>query len=136
MKKLLLLPAVCLVLFGCADKKAQEQSLMDSVIAVHQKDMGTDEQLLKNKSVLDSVAKKTPAGALNDSIKMVLDKVILADSAMDTWMHGFNPDLTTKPHDANMTYLAKQKKLIMQVDSQLNAALGVSTKFIAKTKTK
>jgi len=136
MKKLLLLPAGCLVLFGCADKKAQEQSLMDSVIAVHQKDMGMDEQLLKNKSVLDSLVKKSKTKAFYDAAKPVLDKVILADSAMDTWMHGFNPDLTTKPHDANMAYLAKQKKLIMQVDSQLNEALGVSTKFIAKTKTK
>ena len=135
MKKLLL-PAVCLILFGCTDKKAQQQSRLDSVIAVHEKDMGSDEQLLKNKAVLDSAAKKTPAGALSDSVKLVTDKVIMADSAMDVWMHGFDPDMTKKPLDTNMAYLAKQKKLIMQVDSQLSAALDASTKLIAKNKLK
>ena len=92
MKKLLLLPAACLVLFGCVDKKAQEQSLMDSVIAVHQKDMGTDEQLLKNKAAIECLVKNSPAGVLTYSVKLVIYKAVMADSAMDVWMHNFNAD--------------------------------------------
>ena len=136
MKKLLLPLIAGLILVGCADKKAQEQSLLDSVIKVHDKLMTADEQLLKNKTALDSVIKKAAPGAPNDSAKLYLDKVTMADSAMDTWMHGFDPDLTKKPHGENMAYLAKQKKLIMQVDSQMSAALTASGKFIVKTKLK
>ncbi|HZY37647.1 MAG TPA: hypothetical protein VFE53_13410 [Mucilaginibacter sp.] len=136
MKKLLPLPAICLFLFGCADKKAQEQALLDSVIKVHNKVMTADEQVLKNKDVLDTLVKKEPTGALKDSAKIYQDKVIMADSAMDVWMHGFNPDLTTRAHDDNMAYLHKQQKLIMQVDSQMSAAVAASKKFISKTKTK
>ena len=136
MKKSILSLTAGLLLFGCADKKAQEQSLLDSVIKVHEVVMGADEQLLKNKTALDSLVKINPPGSANDSAKLVLDKVVMADSAMDTWMHNFNPDLAAKPHDENMSYLAKQKKLIMQVDSQMKAALNVSGEFIAKTKKK
>ncbi len=136
MKKLLLLWAACLILFGCADKKAQEKALLDSVINVHDKLMNADEQLLKNKTTLDSVIKKELAGPVKDSAESCLNKVIMADSAMDTWMHDFNPDLTNKPHADNMIYLAKQKKLIAKIDSQMTAALNASGKFISKTKTK
>src|ERR1700753_3786296 len=132
MKKILIALAAGLLLFGCADKKAQEQSLLDSVIKVHEVVMGADEQLLKNKTALDSLVKINPT----DSAKLILNKVIMADSAMDVWMHNFNSDLTNKPHDENMTYLSKQKKLIMQIDSQMSAALDASGKFIAKTKSK
>ena len=135
MKKLLLLPAVCLILFGCADKKAQEQSLRDSVIAIHEKVMGEDGKLEDNKTALSAFIKANPTGPLADSANFFIGKLTLADSAMMIWMHGFNPELT-KSHEENMVYLARQKQLIMQVDSQLNAALGVSTQFIAKTKTK
>ena len=136
MKKLLPALATGLFLFGCADKKAQENALRDSVMTVHEKVMNADEQLLKNKTALDDVIKQTPNGAFNDSAKIYQDKVVMADSAMDVWMHNFNPDMTTKTHEENMTYMAKQKRLIMQIDSQMDAAISASGKFLAKTKTK
>jgi len=136
MKKLLLLPMVCLVLFGCADKKVQEQSLRDSVVSIHEKVMGEDGKLEDGKTALDAFVKANPNSTLTDSARFYINKLTLADSAMMIWMHDFNPDLTTKPHEENMAYLGKQKKLVMQIDSQINAALDASTKFIAKTKTK
>jgi hypothetical protein len=136
MKKILLLAAAGLVLFGCADKKAQEQSLRDSVIAIHEKVMGEDEKLENNKTALGAFLKANPAGPMADSTNFLANKLTLADSAMMIWMHDFNPDLTNKPHDENMAYLGKQKKLVMQIDSQMNAAIAASDKFIAKTKTK
>ena len=135
MKKVLLLSAAFLVLFGCADKKAQETSLRDSVIAIHEKVMGEDGKHEDNKTALGAFIKANPTGPLVDSANFLAGKLTLADSAMMIWMHDFNPELT-KSHDENMAYLDKQKKAVMQIDSQMKAALNASDKFIAKTKTK
>jgi len=135
MKKLLLPLTAGLILFGCADKKAQEQSLRDSVIAIHEKVMGEDGKLEDSKTALGAFVKANPTGPLVDSANLLTGKLTLADSAMMIWMHDFNPELN-KSHDENMAYLQKQKRLVIQIDSQMNAALNASNKFIAKTKTK
>jgi hypothetical protein len=117
---------------GCADYGAQEKAALDSVIKVHDKVMGEDEQLLKNKAKLDNLV-KAKAG-IKDSTSSYLNKVVLADSAMDTWMHNFTPDLTGKPHDEKMSYLKKQKMLIIQIDSEMNSAITTSTGYLVKMK--
>lgn len=108
--------------------------MLDSVIKVHEKVMGEDEQLMKNKALLDSLSKHNPA--IKDSINSYVAKVTLADSAMDTWMHNFNPDLTGKTHEQIVTYLSGQKRLVIKVDSQVNAARITSDRFLEKFATK
>ncbi len=135
MKKLLLPLAAGLLLCGCADKKAQEKALTDTVVTMHEKVMDEDGKLEDNRTALNTLVKNNPSGALKDSANVYLNKLQLADSAMMIWMHGFSPELT-KSHEENMAYMGKQKKLIMHIDSQMSAAVAASAKFIAKTKTK
>ncbi len=119
-----------LFLCACTDKKAQEKAALDSVINVHDKIMGEDEQLMKNKLLLDSlVSKNTPA---KDSAVAWISRVVLADSAMSTWMHNFDPDMKGKSHDQKMGYLGQQKKLIKRLDTQMNVAVTGSRDFLRK----
>lgn len=121
---------------GCADNKAQEKAVLDSVISIHEKVMGGDETLLKNKTLLDSMVKKDTTALLKDSVSRYLSEVMNADSAMDTWMHNFDPDMTGKLPVERMVYLHSQKKTITKVDSQINAAIASSDRYLKKMKMK
>ena len=57
MRKYIFAILSAVTLLGCADTKKQEKLLLDSVIAVHDKVMASDEQLMKNKMILDSLIK-------------------------------------------------------------------------------
>jgi hypothetical protein len=126
---------ICTVIFcACADKKAQEQAALDSVTNIHDKIMGEDEQLMKNKLLLDSlVSKNTPA---KDSATVWVSRVVLADSAMSTWMHNFDVDMKGKSHEQKMDYLGKQKQLVKRLDTQMNVALTGSHNFLIKNNIK
>jgi hypothetical protein len=50
---------------------------------------------------------------------------------MENWMHNFEPDVTNKSHDQIIKYFNDQKKGIMSVDSQMNAAITESTKYLS-----
>lgn len=136
MRKYLFFSIIGVLAFGCADKKAQEQSLMDSVVSAHDKLMGLDEQLIKNQNLLDTLIRQKLPAVLVDSAKTYRNRVALADSAMMVWMHGFDPDLTKRSHDDNMRYLHKQKALIAHIDSQMTSALNTSGAYLAKNKKK
>lgn len=120
------------MLFGCADKKAQEQLLLDSVIQVHDRVMGEDDRLLNNKLLLDSMVKYNSTADVKDAVYGYVDQINLADSAMDTWMNKFDADLTKKPADENINYLRGQKKIIVKIDSQMKAVLAPSSKYLLK----
>jgi PBP1b-binding outer membrane lipoprotein LpoB len=136
MKKIILPLITAVVIAGCADNKAQEKATLDSVLAIHEKVMGTDEILLKNKMLLDSMVKKDTTTVLKDSVSRYLSEVINADSAMSTWMHHFDADMTGKLPAERMIYLRLQKKTITKVDSQINAAISSSDKYLKKMKMK
>jgi len=57
---------------------------------------------------------------------------VLADSAMSTWMHNFDPDMKGKSHDQKMDYLGKQKQLVKRLDTQMNVAVSGSADFLRK----
>jgi hypothetical protein len=134
MKKNTLILLLPFIFAACADKKAQQKAALDSVIKVHDKVMGEDEQLMKNKMLLDSLAKHNPA--LKDSAMIYTAKITMADSAMDTWMHQFDPEMTGKTDEQKSTYLSQQKKLIIGIDAQSTTALTASGNYLGKTKTK
>jgi hypothetical protein len=58
-------------------------------------------------------------------------KLAAAEEAMENWMHNFEPDVTNKSHDQIIKYFSDQKKGIMSVDSQMNAAITESTKYLS-----
>lgn len=130
MKKISLAILTAVALCSCGDNKKQEKSLLDSVIAIHDKVMGSDEQLMKNKMILDSIIKKAPATLNLDSAKLYLKIVDDADNAMSDWMHKFDAENKGKSHQEIIDYLTDQKKKIVVIDSQINKAVTISNKYL------
>jgi hypothetical protein len=139
MKIFLTLFLLAVLFFGCSEKKVpdkeQEKVLFDEVIKIHDKVMGSDEELMKNKLLLDSAVKHNIEIA-KDSAKIYADKLNLADSAMSNWMHKFDAENAGKSHGQIMDYLANQKKQIMAVDTQIATAVNGSSKYLTKIKMK
>ena len=136
MKRTISIALIALIFSACADKKAQEKAVLDSVMQIHDKVMGADEQLMKNKMLLDSVGKINLVKEVKDSVFMYLSKINVTDNAMGDWMHKFDPDHTGKSHEETMTYLQDQKKQIMEIDSQLNSVVKSSGKYLSTIKMK
>ncbi|MDB5024406.1 MAG: hypothetical protein JWP78_2161 [Mucilaginibacter sp.] len=132
MKKILLAAFISLALSACSNSKKQEKDLLDHILQVHDKVMGKDEALMKNKMQLDSLL-KLPATDTAEKVNMkALDtKLVAAGEAMETWMHKFEPDLTGKSHDEIIRYYNDQKKGIISVDSQMNVAITESNKYLS-----
>jgi hypothetical protein len=133
MKKISLAILATVALFGCGDNKKQEKLLLDSVIAVHDKVMASDEQLMKTKMILDSIIKNAPATVNLDSAKVCLKIVDDADDAMSDWMHKFDAENKGKSHQEIIDYLSDQKKKITVIDSQINKAVTISNKYLNTT---
>jgi hypothetical protein len=136
MKKIIIIALTVLIFSACADKKAQEKAVLDSVMQIHEKVMGADEQLMKNKMLLDSAGKINSAKEIKDSVFMYLSKINVTDNIMGEWMHKFDPDHTGKSHEETMTYLEDQKKQIISIDSQLNSVVNQSGKYLSTIKMK
>jgi hypothetical protein len=132
MKKLLYAAFIGLVLSSCSDTKKQEKDLLDKILKIHDKVMGNDEALMKNKMQLDSLL-KLPAKDTAEKVNMkALDiKLQASEEAMENWMHNFEPDVTNKSHDEVMKYYNAQQKGIMSVDSQMNVAITESNKYLS-----
>ncbi|NHA03036.1 hypothetical protein G7092_04480 [Mucilaginibacter sp. HC2] len=130
MKKISLVILTAVALCSCGDNKKQEKLLLDSVIAIHDKVMGSDEQLMKNKMILDSIIKKAPTTLNLDSAKLYLKIVDDADNAMSDWMHKFDAENKGKSHQEIIDYLTDQKKKIVVIDSQINKAVTISNKYL------
>ena len=81
MKKHLFAAAGIALLLGCTDTKKQEKDLLNQVIAVHDKVMANDEQLMKNKMLLDSLVKNNAPNINKDTAKVYLKLVDDADNA-------------------------------------------------------
>jgi hypothetical protein len=135
--KLFITAFIGLMLSACTDAKKQEKGLLDDLLKVHDKVMGNDDALMKNKMLLDSLLKlpaKDTAEKVN--IRAMDTKLQAAEEAMEIWMHKFEPDVTGKSHDDIMKYYDDQKKQIMSVDSQMDAALIETTKYLSSKKIK
>lgn len=132
MKKILITAFIGLILSACSDGKKQEKDLLNGILKVHDKLMGNDDALMKNKMQLDSLL-KLPAKdtAEKANMKAIDMKLAAAEEAMENWMHNFEPDVTNKSHDEIIKYFNDQKKGIMSVDSQMNAAITESTKYLS-----
>ncbi|GGA97529.1 hypothetical protein [Mucilaginibacter rubeus] len=132
MKKHLFASVGVALLLGCTDTKKQEKDLLNQVIAVHDKVMANDEQLMKNKMLLDSLVKNNAPNINKDTAKVYLKLVDDADNAMSDWMHKFDAENKGKSHQEIMDYLEAQKKLISKIDTQINVAVTGSTKYITQ----
>ena len=136
MKKLLLLLTITATLSACADNKEKEKAILNDIIRIHDKVMAADDQLMNNKTQLDSMAKRGSTANINDSVHVYLGKVSLTDSLMSEWMHKFDPEQTGKTDGQKLTYFTSEKKKIMSIDSQISAVIKQSDKYLIKIKTK
>ena len=130
---------MCLALFGCSDNKTQEKALLDSVIKIHDKVMGNDDRLMKNKMQLDTLLKTkltgVPDTATAKAMLMGLNiQLTDAEDAMEKWMEKFDPDQKGKSHQDIMNYFSAQKTQITTIDSAMNAAITASNKYLDQLK--
>lgn len=132
MKKHLFVAIGTALLLACTDTKKQEKDLLNQVIAVHDKVMASDEQLMKNKMLLDSLIKHNAPNINKDTAQVYLKLVDDADNAMSDWMHKFDAETKGKSHQEIMDYFEAQKKLISKIDTQINVAVTGSTKCITQ----
>lgn len=132
MKKLSVILLASLVFTACSDDKKQEKDLLNNILKVHDKVMGKDETLMKNKMALDSLL-KLPVKDTAEKAKMkaIESKLTSAEEAMETWMQKFDPDVTNKPHDEIVKYYNEQKKAIISVDSLMDTAVKESTQYLS-----
>jgi len=135
MRKILTIVLAAFVLSGCADKKAQQKAVLDSIITIHDKVMGSEEQLMKNKMKLDTLLKQTNLPG-KDTATLVHTKLVSADNVMDNWMHKFDPEHKGKTDDETISYFEDQKKQVMTIDSQITTAVKESNQYLLKVKTK
>jgi hypothetical protein len=135
MKRIAIAIFAGMALLGCSDKKAQKDAALDDVIKIHNNVMSADERLMKNKMMLDTLLQKSDLPG-KDTAAMLRTNLILADSAMETWMHKFDPDYKGKTDDETIAYMYTQKKQITSIDSQLNKSISESDKFLSKIKAK
>ena len=125
MKRYILILTGTLFLCACSNKKTEDDAL-NEILKVHDKVMAHDEQAVHNKMVLDTLYKK-------DAKKMeadLINRLNLADSSMEKWMQGFDPDKKGKSHEEVLHYLKTQKTAIMKVDSQLSTAINTSDAYL------
>jgi hypothetical protein len=135
MNKLGCLFFIVIILSGCEDKRAEKKAILDSVLKVHDKVMAADGELNDNKMKMDTLVKQGNLTA-KDSGFMLREKLIVADSVMYKWMNNFDIDQKDKSDDESIVYMRTQKKLIIAIDSQLNAANDEAKKYLSKTKKK
>src|ERR1700750_2337692 len=132
MRKLIFAAFIGLALTSCSDTKKQEKDLLDKLLKVHDKVMMNDDALMKNKMQIDSLLKlPVKDTAEKVSMKALSLKLQASEEAMEIWMQKFEPDVTNKSHDEIMKYYENQKKIILSVDSQMNAAIAESNKYLS-----
>jgi len=133
MKKILAVALSCSLLIACSDDTKKENALKNEIINMHEKLMNNDEALMKNKMKLDTLLTQKKDTA---AVKPLISKATAADDAMEQWMSKFQPDMTGKSHTEVMTYYTDQKKQIIAVDSQINAAIKESGQYLSTHKLK
>ncbi|HTK18136.1 MAG TPA: hypothetical protein VL442_01420 [Mucilaginibacter sp.] len=133
MKNLCIILLASMIFTACSDNKKQEKELLNNILKVHDKVMGKDEVLMKNKMALDSLL-KLPAKDTSEktNMKAIELKLTAAEEAMEIWMQKFDPDvINKKSHDEVIKYYNEQEKSIKSVDSLMNSAVDESTKYLS-----
>jgi len=135
MKKTFITALTCLALFGCGNEQKQEKALLDSIINLHNKVMGMDDHLMKNKMKLDTLLVTPLTGVVDTAaekrqmlgLKMQLTN---AEDIMGKWMGKFEPETKGKSHQQIMDYFSVQEAQVKGIDSAINAAVNASDNYL------
>ena len=136
MKRFFWVPVLAFVFIGCNNNKKEEKAALNSVLRVHDIVMDNDERLMKINVLLYNLARASTAEDVKDSSKFYLTRVNAADSAMDNWMHNFDPEHKAASHKENMDYLEHERDKIKSINKQLTNAINQSDKYLATQKGK
>jgi inactivated superfamily I helicase len=130
--------------FTSCKQQADYKATRDQVIKVHDVVMAdhgkvVDQQLklgemLKNMSAVKANNPQLDTLKEKDSISVVRDRLNVAEEAMNTWMHEFEPDVTGKSNDEAVAYFEAEKLKIQQVDSLFKAELKRAEAYLSKFK--
>lgn len=137
MKKIFILIAACAVLSACSDNKKQEKAALDSVIKIHDKVMGSDDQLMSNKMKIDTLLKETLPGDTAATKRQLMGlkiQLTQAEDAMENWMQKFDPEQKGKSHEDVMNYLETQKVQIKNINAAIDSAVNSSTNYLKTIK--
>jgi hypothetical protein len=141
MKNLTILILAVITIAACqpaVDYKAVRKEVMD----VHDKVMVYTEQGMTRKMKLDTLITKLDSlyqlKLLTDTLveKQVMDdlrkKLSHADEEMDSWMHGFQPDIDGKSNEEAISYFKSEKLKIQALDTLYQKVLTESDKYLDK----
>jgi hypothetical protein len=143
MKTFLLFATVATLIFtACQNNEATQKALHDEVIAKHDTLMAKMDEVITNKNKLESILTKLSTLKQEhitldtNLLKLEIDSsktaLNIADDAMMSWMHNFNPDYSEKSHDEVIDYLNDQKHKIDSVKILFNSSLNHSNSLISK----
>lgn len=134
---------LALALASCK-QQADYKASRDEVIKVHDVVMAdhgkvVDQQLKLNDMLKDLSALKLKNPDIDtlkvkDSITIVRDRLNVAEEAMNTWMHEFEPDITGKSNEEAITYFEAEKQKIQKVDTLFKAELKRAEAYLSKFK--
>ncbi len=132
-----------LALASCK-QQSDHKATRDEVIKVHDVVMADHgkvvdqqlklEEMLKNMSALKAQHAEIDTIKEKDSITTVRDRLNVAEEAMNTWMHEFEPDVTGKSNEEAITYFEAEKRKIQQVDTLFKSELKRAAAYLSKFK--
>lgn len=143
MKTFLFFSIVATLIFtACQNNEDTQKALHDEVIAKHDTLMAKMDEVITNKNKLESILVKLSSLKQQDItldttlLKLEIDSsktsLNLADDAMMSWMHNFNPDYSQKSHDEVIDYLNNEKHKIDSIKILFNSSLNYSNSLISK----
>lgn len=130
--------------FASCKQQPDYKASRDEVINVHDvvmADQGkvVDQQMrlndmLENLSALKLKNPEIDTLKERDSIAIVRDRLNVAEEAMNTWMHEFEPDVTGKSNAEAVAYFQAEKQKIEKVDTLFKAELKRAEAYLSKFK--
>lgn len=130
--------------FASCKQQSDYKASRDEVIKVHDVVMADHgkvvdqqlklEEMLKNMSALKAQHAEIDTIKEKDSITAVRDRLNVAEEAMNTWMHEFEPDVSGKSNEEAITYFEVEKQKIQQVDTLFKSELKRAEAYLSKYK--
>ena len=135
MKKVLFIAAAVSIIFGaCKSNPGEQKAVQDDIYKIHEKVMDKEDALMRNKMKIDTLLKQNPQPDVKNTATTVSNKLVQADDAMSNWMQKFNPDYKGKNNEDALNYFKGQRAEVIKIDSQMNAAISESNKFLSQIK--
>jgi hypothetical protein len=135
MKKVLFIAAaVSIILSACKSNTGEQKAVQDDIYKIHEKVMDKEDALMRNKMKIDTLLKQNPQPDVKSTATTVSNKLVQADDAMSNWMQKFNPDYKGKSDEESLNYFKGQRTEVIRIDSQMNAAISESNKFLSQIK--